>query len=249
MTSFADDSSSDSNLLSTYIALYENAVNDELIKEILDRYDYFKDSHGKGLVKAGYKPDTKVSTDFNLKSPMMTKVDGEEIFPIIYNKDLNIKIEKIYNDCLSHYFGSLNPYLDDTFSLFPEKRGASKNKLAFNSHQVQHYPKEVGHFQHYHVDELTKENYFVLSNKQLARMFVFMIYLNDVEKGGETEFLYARKKIIPTKGSVLLWPANWPFLHRGNMPLSGDKYILTSWLVHDPSAVIGKLLNNHKVSI
>ena len=31
--------------------------------------------------------------------------------------------------------------------------------------------------------------------------------------------------------SIVIWPAAFPYVHRGNPPLSGEKYILTSWMM------------------
>jgi len=62
------------------------------------------------------------------------------------------------------------------------------------------------------------------------RAFAFSIYLNDVEEGGETEFLHFSQRIKPKQGRVVIWPAAFPYVHRGNPPLSGEKYILTSWM-------------------
>ena len=62
------------------------------------------------------------------------------------------------------------------------------------------------------------------------RAFVFSIYLNDVEEGGETEFLHFSKRVKPKTGRIVIWPAAFPYLHRGNPPLAGEKYILTSWM-------------------
>jgi hypothetical protein len=64
-----------------------------------------------------------------------------------------------------------------------------------------------------------------------SRAFVFSIYLNDVEEGGETEFLHFSKRVQPKTGRIVIWPAAFPYLHRGNPPLSGEKYILTSWMM------------------
>ncbi len=69
------------------------------------------------------------------------------------------------------------------------------------------------------------------SYKMAARAFVFSIYLNDVEEGGETEFLHFSKRVKPKAGRIVIWPAAFPYLHRGNSPLSGEKYILTSWMM------------------
>tara|TARA_R110002012_G_scaffold771_3_gene3401 strand:- start:1435 stop:1971 length:537 start_codon:yes stop_codon:yes gene_type:complete len=63
------------------------------------------------------------------------------------------------------------------------------------------------------------------------RAFVFSIYLNDVEEGGETEFLNFSQRVKPKKGRIVIWPAGFPYVHRGNPPLSGEKYILTSWMM------------------
>ena len=63
------------------------------------------------------------------------------------------------------------------------------------------------------------------------RAFVFSIYLNDVKEGGETEFLNFSKRTKPKTGRIVIWPAGFPYVHRGNPPLSGQKYILTSWMM------------------
>ena len=63
------------------------------------------------------------------------------------------------------------------------------------------------------------------------RAFVFTVYLNDVEDGGETEFLHFSKRVKPKTGRIVIWPAAFPYLHRGNPPLSGEKYLLTSWMM------------------
>ncbi len=66
------------------------------------------------------------------------------------------------------------------------------------------------------------------------RIFVFLLYLNNVEEGGETEFLYAGVKTKPKKGTLVIHPAGFPYFHKGNMPISDDKHILISWLSYSP---------------
>jgi hypothetical protein len=61
------------------------------------------------------------------------------------------------------------------------------------------------------------------------RILVWTIYLNDVEEGGETEFLYQSKRIKAKRGDICIFPAQFNYTHRGNPPLSGDKYIITGW--------------------
>lgn len=69
-----------------------------------------------------------------------------------------------------------------------------------------------------------------LSRDTTNRLIVFILYLNDVEEGGETEFLYIPKRIKPTTGTLLMFPAGMTHTHRGNPPISNSKYILTGWV-------------------
>jgi len=65
--------------------------------------------------------------------------------------------------------------------------------------------------------------------KSRNRIFVFMLYLNDVNEGGETEFIYLNKRIKPEKNLCVIWPAGFTHTHRGNPPISNDKYAITGW--------------------
>jgi hypothetical protein len=60
-------------------------------------------------------------------------------------------------------------------------------------------------------------------------MFI-ILYLNTVDDGGETEFLYQSKRIAPVQGRLILSPTGYTHIHRGNPPLSQPKYILTTWV-------------------
>lgn len=62
------------------------------------------------------------------------------------------------------------------------------------------------------------------------RFLFYIAYLNDVETGGETEFLHYSRRIEPKAGKVLIAPASFTHTHRGNPPLSGNKYIATGWI-------------------
>lgn len=78
-------------------------------------------------------------------------------------------------------------------------------------------------FYHWHND----------SSRREKRFLTFMWYLNDVRSGGETEFFYQGVKIKPEAGKLVFFPSYWTHLHRGNKPLSSDKYIITGWLQFD----------------
>jgi len=61
------------------------------------------------------------------------------------------------------------------------------------------------------------------------RCLVWMIYLNDDFEGGETEFLYQNRREEAVAGDVLIFPAGFTHTHRGNPPIGGHKYLITSW--------------------
>lgn len=69
-----------------------------------------------------------------------------------------------------------------------------------------------------------------------SRAVVFMVYLNTLDEAscGETEFLYQQRRLNPTENTVVLWPAAYTHVHRGN-PVYGDasKFIITGWFHYD----------------
>lgn len=62
------------------------------------------------------------------------------------------------------------------------------------------------------------------------RFLAFFWYLNDVEEGGETEFLNFDLVVKPRVGRLLVFPPLWMYPHRGNAPISNSKYIIGSYL-------------------
>jgi hypothetical protein len=61
------------------------------------------------------------------------------------------------------------------------------------------------------------------------RVLTWTIYLNDVKEGGETEFLYQGMRVPAEEGKIVLFPASFTHTHRGNPPLSNEKYLVTGW--------------------
>ena len=122
------------------------------------------------------------------------------------NDDLSTQVNQILNDCLIKYT-----------NIF----GVLKNTgLRSIQQKLQYTPVGGGyHIWHYENDSMQVAN----------RILTWTIYLNDVEEGGETEFLYKSKRIKSRKGNICIFPASFDYAHRGNPPISGDKYILTGW--------------------
>ena len=61
------------------------------------------------------------------------------------------------------------------------------------------------------------------------RMLTIIWYLNDIDEDGYTEF-YTGLKIQPKMGKILMFPALWPWIHRGYPPKYETKYICTGWI-------------------
>lgn len=83
----------------------------------------------------------------------------------------------------------------------------------------------------------TKAPYFKTEAKRGGqRSFTAMIYLNDVEEGGETAFVNLGMTIPPQRGVLLVWnnggldgSLNQFTLHAGMPVIRGTKYIITKW--------------------
>ena len=76
----------------------------------------------------------------------------------------------------------------------------------------------------------------VLNYETARRFLAFFIYLNDVEEGGETEFVnlykpgtYVPFKVEAKRGRLLMFPPLWPWYHAGRKPISNNKYIIHSY--------------------
>tara|TARA_R100001509_G_C4776495_1_gene184811 strand:- start:49 stop:570 length:522 start_codon:yes stop_codon:yes gene_type:complete len=63
------------------------------------------------------------------------------------------------------------------------------------------------------------------------RILAFSTFLNDIKKGGETEFFYQKQKIKPETGKTILFPSFWTHTHRG-IVTQETKYIITGWYTY-----------------
>jgi prolyl 4-hydroxylase len=95
---------------------------------------------------------------------------------------------------------------------------------------------EVGQEFRHHQDTFDKEVYhnYCLSSGQ--RTWTFMVYLNNVEEGGETNFPIIDKTFTPLKGMAVVWKnsngkgtENSAAMHAGFPVKKGKKIIITKW--------------------
>jgi hypothetical protein len=102
---------------------------------------------------------------------------------------------------------------------------------------LQKYLKGSGGYHHWH-SEIYPQN---ASCETLHRVLLFQFYLNDVEDGGETEFMYQQRKVQARQGRLIIAPAGFTHTHKGHVATSGDKYIATSWILFQRAeALYGK---------
>ena len=80
----------------------------------------------------------------------------------------------------------------------------------------------------------------VMNQETSRRFLAFFIYLNDVDEGGETEFISINKpgtyiplKITPRRGRLLMFPPQWMYYHAGLKPVSNSKYLINSYCHYD----------------
>lgn len=84
--------------------------------------------------------------------------------------------------------------------------------------QLLHYSTEEGFYKP-HAD----------SGPGMQRIFSGLLYLNDVEEGGETYFNKFDVAVKPKAGRLALFPANFIYIHEARTPKSNDKFALVTW--------------------
>jgi len=129
-------------------------------------------------------------------------------FLFVHNlKDLALPINTALDQCLEQY-------TDEYMGIFYTNRYSS-------FYQKLQITPPGGGFHNWHCEHASMDS--------MERVLAWTFYLNDIERGGETEFLHQRLRIKPEKGKCVLFPASFTHSHRGNPPLADTKYIVTGW--------------------
>ena len=131
-----------------------------------------------------------------------------------FTKNKKVDDEKIHNLLVKRTFEYRDKYYDFIDSrVFPTEH-------ALEQFRIKRYNTGGQDMFDTHVDVMTYDS---------ARRFLsFFWYLNDVDEGGETEF--SSFKIKPKQGTLVVFPPLWMFPHKGNPPISGPKYLLSTYL-------------------
>ncbi len=122
--------------------------------------------------------------------------------------------------------GFLNFFLDRLWACYSTYTEKYSVLTEASNHQVRSMkiqktlPGEGYHVWHFESDSMERS----------SRILSWGLYLNTIEAGGETEFLYQGLRVPAVEGTLVMWPAGFTHTHRGNPPLSGEKYLLTGWI-------------------
>jgi hypothetical protein len=64
----------------------------------------------------------------------------------------------------------------------------------------------------------------------VPRVVSALLYLNEVEEGGETEFVNFDIKVKPKPGRLVIFPSNYAYRHAARLPKKGTKYVAVFWM-------------------
>lgn len=218
-----------------FIEVFESALPDALCRELVDVFERHP-AVKAGVTGFGLDPQKKRSRDLTLDS----HPDLHRYLRVIQPYTL----QRLTQYCRRYPFaliGGVSPTVVDpetreprlvdveVFEKLAERPlfGLIKTILRSGAVNLQKYEAGVGGYPHWHSEIYPDDEHC----EPLHRVLFYMYYLNDIERGGETEFYFQKRSIRPRRGTLVIAPAGFTHAHRGNVPLSADKYILTSWIL------------------
>jgi hypothetical protein len=193
-----------------YIYQCSNSIPQPLCDDIIALYET-DDTRYKGSTVGGTDPTIKNTMD------LVIPKDADKW------KKVEAFLYRELNKHLVMYVDSIN----DSTQYKPEANNGHHGfmlkgiNLQVDNFMIQKYDRRLGQYI-YHNDFLAQYH------AKRHRVITFLWYLNDVKEGGETEF-WDSLLIKPEKGKLIMFPSFWCFPHRGKMPISDHKYIITGW--------------------
>ncbi len=234
-------------ILSNFIEVIEDVLAPEFCQHCIDK---FENSGAKrpGVTGHGVDLIKKNSTDITITHEQ----EWQEEIPVLQQAVLNgmVKYVRKYPFLLAGAIAvqvqTPNGVEQISYVDIPNLSDQSVAQLIMAVYRlgtinIQKYNKNEGGYFYYHSEIYPHPK--DPSNDALHRTLLWMFYLNDVEEGGETEFYFQNFKSKPKKGSLVIAPAGFTHTHRGNMPVSNDKYIFTSWVLFNRAE---QLYGNHE---
>ena len=197
------------DIIKDYMGVFPEAATQKYCEDLIEWFEY-NNTEGSGGRK------NTVSRQ-ELEGGVSKTHKDSEIYWLGYNNRMLSR-----NDILLAEF---NKIVWKAYAKFKTVYGAGLDQLGLHkmspSIKIQRYQPTQG----YHVwhSEVTNQ-------ENAGRVFVCLLYLNTVEEGGETEFLYQKMRVPAVQGTLAMFPTTWTHLHRGNAPLKGNKYVINTWL-------------------
>lgn len=185
--------------IKNFVGIFKNAYSKEFCEEVIEQYESMAAS-GHGVTRFDSHGDIKT-----FKDDTQLFSDDVEYMPLRKT---------------THKFNQL--FWEKYYPIYAQEYATLKNAGRHTNYAFKVQKTKVGggyHAWHFEAQERTMAN----------RLLTWILYLNDVHEGGETEFLYQHMRIKPEQGMLVIWPASFTHTHRGNPPLSNEKYIVTGW--------------------
>ena len=184
----------------------KEALTPEFCNELIDIYDKeeSKNQIASGATHSGVNESIKDTGEIDL---MKTLGAEEHVKTII----------QVSDGCIMNYLEKFG--LDKHYDVSEIYRSG----VYYPMWETHKYQKGKGHYNSWHTEG---SHMYEFGN----RIFTSMFYLNDVEEGGRTVFPFSRLAIKAEQGKHFAFPTMWPYVHYAQTPISGDKYILTTWL-------------------
>jgi hypothetical protein len=197
-------------MIPNYFHINEHSLSKELCIDIINLFE--NENKYPGTTISGINKD--------IKDTMEVLIPTNSNSPLF--KKLRSLLDKELNDNVKKYVNNINNFVYNSEENSSHKYNAISDFLIFDTMQIQKYDKQKGRYVYHH-------DFMIYEKEKKYRVITFIWYLNNVEEGGETEF-WKDYKIKPTAGKLVLFPSSWTFPHRGKMPISDDKYIITGWV-------------------
>ncbi len=200
--------------MDNFIQVYPNVIPKKICNYFINRFDE-EDKMGKtyaGGAGNSIKKNIKDCQDFGIGYGDDNSIQEiVDYFKIVHDK---------FIDYVKYYTSSIDGFLYNTII---EENSDDTCFYPLHSALIHKYEPPNQGYHVWHQDWQTSDA------KYATRMLVGMVYLNDVEEGGETEFYHQKLKIKPEQGTLVVWPSYFTHIHRGNKPISNAKYIINTW--------------------
>ena len=201
--------------LSDLIYVKENVLDHEFCRDLIYKFNSDKRKFQGTVGSTGSRGSIVCSLNLSLKKCLdlnISQITGWDKEDKMLCKSFNKNVKDYFS-----YTSKFSPKTEDNKTVF----GNGIRNFRDRGYLIRSYEKSDGYF-NWHND-------FSMDSQYGIRMLTLIWYLNDVDEGGETEFVDGTI-VKPKTGQVLIFPTSWYMAHRGRMPISNKKYIITSWL-------------------